>query len=389
MQAQLSYYNKAIIAYRLTHCHLLQSGIKINPCKNQKNHENLEVDMFHFFKCQVYLKLFALCHKKLVQDFRAFSTYNNFFTYVDDICLHHVLHTNHDMIGKTIQQLHSATTDISKYLEKIEDQYLQLRGQFGSQHKEWVELCQRHLKELQVLHALSEQHIKKQNAVLGNQLNLIGQNKHANYVASQFRRWQNNLIWSHLNMTISIETILKEQTAAHESMGNLIKLQQQSHQTGKKILNQQMETLTNIEKNQQTIKSNFEETQQNQLHLLEKQQKTVDEMNKIYKKADTLKKMNEKMHDDFDQISETQLHSLKQINVFIEKIYHISKESYHSVMTKTKEILSVVNSIYELDIYAFQQNISLNCTLFYLICIVSTPLNIFKTCSCYFFALFE
>lgn len=65
--ATLNYNARARIGYELTNCHLYQSGLKPYTC--QSNHLNS-------------------CVKLMSKDSIAFSTYNQFFTHIDNLCIY-------------------------------------------------------------------------------------------------------------------------------------------------------------------------------------------------------------------------------------------------------------------------------------------------------------
>ncbi|ETN99253.1 hypothetical protein RFI_38229 [Reticulomyxa filosa] len=361
-QEELNYQNKALIAYKLTHCHLLQSGISIDPCQNKKSDEIVQ------------------CVKKLTEDFRAFSTYNNFFTYTDDICLHHIVQSEQKMVAQSIYQLYTATLNTGEYLENMERESLKFHEQLKLQHGQWLEEYQRQSNALKTLQQLSDEQIEKQNKALANQKLMMEFNANMNGEMKKLNDRQNDLMESQTKMSLLVENVSQvgvffvifkiRQRSLNENVENSIRLQQESQKTQEEILRKQMETLEDVEKSKQIINAHFQQTHQNQLHLLNEEQKTVEKMNEISTKASELEELNKQTYKELQRTTEQQLIRLNQTNEFIHELYTVTEESYHSVMESINDILIIVKNIYALDIHTLHHFMSLNFVVFYFAWIV-------------------
>eukprot|EP01084_Bolivina_argentea_P069356 126213_1 len=134
----LNYQSRSSTAVKLTLCHLKQSGINnINEADCDATTSNTQ------------------CMEQIASNEVAFSTYNHFFTSIDNICIYIQMRDHDTNIKKGIHDLYTATLQSSDYLKQTHQKQMKFQN----------EILNKQTKIKQTNHELLKFHKQHQNDI--------------------------------------------------------------------------------------------------------------------------------------------------------------------------------------------------------------------------------
>ncbi len=346
----LSYNSRSNTALKLTICHLKQLGIDIKDTECTSDYK----------KC---------IQQQIMVNNAAFSTYNQFFTHIDNICIYVQMTENDKNMKKSIHNLFAATIQSADYLVEthqkqniFQKEILNKQTKIKEANDEIIGFHEQHRKNINHLESIASNIQYQQNDILDKQIQFQNMQKEFHETITNIDIKQENIVQNQQKIEDNLDILHEKHLTINDNIASSISLQQESINKQQNIYEMQNKFGIKMKQSNDKIDSFFQQSSEKQNNILNKQDNTLNAMETIQYKTNELNI------------------EIKNAKKEIEELTKESHNAYQQIMSMIDEVLFVANSIYKMDITILQQFISIQSVAFYFFwCIISYIVTIPKS----------